>query len=493
MIRQTTMCHPYRRLSPWALLLSGSMLIQSPVFAAPSQEGRADAELRARLTEREQENRVEQPWTTQFLGHPLSATLQYQLAYDWIRPIRRDPAASREILTVLEQHAEPELFYTLGPQLSFLAQARVVREKATDVASRSYFERGELWLHTQPVLSFPVTFEIGRLDFEDDRRWWWDDDLDALRMTLKTSSFELAVALAQEISPTRSDRDFIEPEHEALRRWLVEASWDWRAGQSIQLFALWHDDRSRTPGLGELVAKEREDASDATLTWWGTRATGAWTWASSGSLRYWFDAAWVRGRERALGFAPASATQSIVNEQVQRDVRGSAFDVGATWIAPFDRDPRFTFGYARGSGDSSPGDGSDRAFRQTGLHSNAPGFGGVQSFRGYGVLLDPELSNLAIVTATAGLSLFEASSIDLVYHYYRQVQPADRLRGGRFNTVLNGMDRDLGHGLDLVLAVEEWRRLHFEISVSALRAGAAFGVQRGQWAWGAFAELRFAF
>ncbi len=484
------------RLWYWVLLFNGSLFIQPPALAAPAQEEPANTELRARLTEREQENRVEQPWTTQFLGHPLSATLQYELAVDWIRPIRRDTAASRETLVVMEQHAEPELFYTLGPRLSFLAQARVVREKAADVATRDFVERGEFWLYTQPIPRFPLTFEIGRIDFEDDRRWWWDQDLDALRITLTTPSFELMVAFAQERHPTRSDRDFIEPEHEALRRWFVETSWDWRVDQSIQFFALLHDDHSQTPGVGELVAKEREDVSDATLTWLGARATGARAWASAASLGYWADVAWVSGDERALGFVPASGTQSVVNEQVQLDIRGWAFDVGATWIAStaYDHyDPRFTLGYARGSGDSSPGDGSDRAFRQTGLHTNAPGFGGVQSFRGYGVLLDPELSNLAIVTAAAGISLFEASSLDLIYHYYRQVEPTETLRGARLSTALNGKDRDLGHGLDLVLAVEEWERLHFEISVSALRAGAAFGAQRGQWTWGAFAELRFAF
>ena len=526
MIVQSIMWYQYHRPRPWVLLLSSSLFIQSHAFAVLPQEESATTELRARLTEREQENRVKQPWTTQFLGHPLSATLQYELAYDWTRPSTRDNAAYRETRVIIEQHAEPEFFYTLGPQLSFLAQARVVREKATHVASRDFVERGEIWLYTQPMLSFPVTFEIGRLDFEDDRRWWWDEDLDALRVTLATRSFELMVAFAQERYPVRSDRDFIDPEHEALRRWFVETSWDLQADQSIQLFALLHDDHSPTPGIGEIVAKEREDASDANLNWLGLRATGARAWAPVGSLGYWIDTAWVSGNERALGFAPLSGTQSVVNEQVQRHIRGWAFDVGATWLASigndrqasprigevercreqapgwrkywncrsnFQFDPRFTLGYARGSGDPSPGDERDRAFRQTGLHSNAPGFGGVQSFRGYGVLLDPELSNLAIVTAGAGISLFEASSLDVVYHHYRQVQPADTLRGARLNTALNGMDRDLGHGLDLVVVVKEWERLHFEISASALRAGAAFGAQRGQWTFGAFTKLQFAF
>ena len=102
---QSIMWYQYHRPRPWVLLLSSSLFIQSHAFAALPQE---ESELRARLTEREQENRVKQPWTTQFLGHPLSATLQYELAYDWTRPSTRDNAAYRETRVIIEQHAEPE-------------------------------------------------------------------------------------------------------------------------------------------------------------------------------------------------------------------------------------------------------------------------------------------------------------------------------------------------------------------------------------------------
>ena len=74
MIVQSIMWYQYHRPRPWVLLLSSSLFIQSHAFAALPQEESATTELRARLTEREQENRVKQPWTTQFLGHPLSAT-----------------------------------------------------------------------------------------------------------------------------------------------------------------------------------------------------------------------------------------------------------------------------------------------------------------------------------------------------------------------------------------------------------------------------------
>ena len=485
-------CRP-RRL---ALLLSSACLIQSHGLVVASgepesAEARPVASLRARLTEREDEIRVPQPLTIDFLGYPLSATLQYELAFDWIRQITRDPPSRGKSQVLFEQEAKPELFFTLGPQLSFFAQARVGMERDFPSAtqqrkSRSFVERGEMWLYSEPIPgSASLNLAVGRLDFEDDRRWWWDEDLDALRITVAGESFELSIAAGRELYPTRSDRRFVAP--------IAEASWDWRADHSIQLFALFHDDRSRTPGIGEFVSREREDAADAKLTWLGARVTGAWTSKSAGVVGYWVDTAWVRGSERALDLAAVSTTQSVVNERVDRDVRGWAFDVGATWIAPLAFEPRFTLGYARGSGDTNRHDGRDRAFRQTGLQTNAPGFGGVQSFPGYGQLLDPELSNLSVATASAGISLFNASSLDLVYHQYRQLVPTDSLRNARLNASLTGRDRDLGHGIDVVLAVEEWGQLHFELAASAFRTGAAFGTQRVHWAFGAFTALRLAF
>ena len=110
-----------------------------------------------------------------------------------------------------------------------------------------------------------------------------------------------------------------------------------------------------------------------------------------------------------------------------------------------------------------------------GIQENEAGFGGVQRFAHYGVLLDPELSNLSIPTAGAGLSLLSSSSLDLVYHRYRLVEPAPFLRDARLEVALGGERRDLGHGVDLVLAIEEWERLEFELILSAFRAGERSG------------------
>ena len=256
------------RLRHLTLALSSAFFVHIPGHAgaasgaSDSAEARPVANLRARLTEREDEISVARPFTIDFLGYPLSATLQYELAFDWIRQITRDPPWGGKSRVLFEQEAKPELFYTLGPQLSLFAQARVGMEKdllsaTRQRGSRSFVERGEMWLYSETIPgSARLKLEIGRLDFEDDRRWWWDEDLDALRITVAGESFELALAVARELYPTRSDRRFVAPENEAVQRVIAEVSWDWRADHSIQLFALFHDDRSRTPGIGEFITRD---------------------------------------------------------------------------------------------------------------------------------------------------------------------------------------------------------------------------------------------
>jgi alginate production protein len=464
-----------------------------------SQDRPASESLRERLTEREDENRIEQPWTTDLFGHPLSATLQYEVSSDWVRQLSESDPPGGETRVLFEQLAEGEVFYSTGPGLSLLLQARAGMER--DLLSNTrrgvsdvFIERGEMWLHSEQAFGSQVVgFDIGRLDFEDDRRWWWDEDLDAVRVTAGGDSFELAVAVAKELGPTRSDRDFIEPDHEDVVRLIGEVSWDWRDNHSLQLFTLLQDDRSRTHNVGDLIDLEREDESDANLRWFGARAAGAWPLRSGGGIGYWFDAAWVNGDEYVLEFTTVSPRQREVEERERRSVRGWGFDVGATWLIPSEFEPRLTLGYARGSGDTDPDDAHDRSFRQTGLNANSPGFGGVQSFSGYGLMLDPDLSNIEILTAGAGVSLWQATSLDVVYHRYRQIEASDSLGDARLTASLTATDRDLGDGLDLVLAIEESDRIEFELWLSTFHAGDAFGALRGRWTFGGFAALRLAF
>jgi alginate production protein len=462
------------------------------------EEEEEDEGLRQRLTEREDKRRPLRPWRTKLAGRPLTIGGEYEIELGYLRRRVFGEDVEQPDRLLLEQGLELETFYSFGRPLSLFAQFKVAWEEdllpdTLDDVSGAFVEREEMWLYTEDVAGTNLNLELGRIDFEDDRRWWWDEELDGVRVEYEGEGFDVELALAQEVAPRRSDRDYIEPEHDGVLRFAGEASWDFRENHVLELFLLHQDDHSATEGPGKVVRREREDDSDAQLLWLGARLLGVFELRSRGFLGYWLDTGYVRGRERLVEFQEIAGDRSVVEDTLRREVRGWGLDAGASWILPVAYEPRIFAGYAFGSGDPSPETGSDRSYRQTDLQGNEAGFGGVERFPHYGVALDPELSNLHVLTVGAGLSLFRSSSLDLVYHYYRLVQPADSLRDANLEAELTGRDRDLGHGVDLVLALEEWERVEFELVATAFRAGRAFGAEQGRWSYGGLFAMRIAF
>jgi hypothetical protein len=175
-------------------------------------------------------------------------------------------------------------------------------------------------------------------------------------------------------------------------------------------------------------------------------------------IQYWFDFAFVTG--------------TVANQ----DLRGFGFDVGGTYIArKFSSRPYFTLGYAFGSGDKSPPSGRlDRNFRQSGFHSNTGKLGGVVNFEYYGVLLDPELSNLQIFTVGAGLRPWPKTSIDLVYHHYEQNIAARQFRQVEVSGTLDGKQTNLGDEIDVVIGIREFKQVRFRLRNGYFIPGPAF-------------------
>jgi hypothetical protein len=147
----------------------------------------------------------------------------------------------------------------------------------------------------------------------------------------------------------------------------------------------------------------REDESDGNLYWFGARAMGAIDRGSRGLFGYWLDTGFVYGRERLTEFEDGENGNSVVQDVSEHDVSGWAIDAGVDWFLPLRFEPRLYAGYAFGSG-SSANDGSktDHSYQQSDLQSNEAGLGGAERFSLYGVLLDPELSNLGVLTLGAG-------------------------------------------------------------------------------------------
>lgn len=495
----------YRLFSAW-ICLTGLFLFGIPPGVMSEQEfafilqpeEEEEQSPWERLTEREDEIQTEDPLVIAFLNRPLVLSGQYEAVVDYIDRLPVGTGSNSYGRLLFEQELEAEAFYAVTPaisaffQLRFAMEEDLLSETPEDVSDR-FIERGEMWVNWAGIAGSPVSLEVGRLDFEDDRLWWWDEDLDAARLIYEADLFEIALAVAEELAPARSDRSYIDPEHENLTRWIAEISLDWNDHHALQLFVLHQNDRSGTEAPGAVIASDREDESDAELTWLGVRAAGAFVFEGGTLLGYWADAGRVLGRETLLETEDVPPKYVEVDEVVRKDVSGWGVDTGLTLALPTAGEPRFTLGWAWGSGDRRTDSGTDSAYRQTGIHGNECAFGGVERFQIYGEILDPELSNISIVTAGLGFSLMESSSIDLVLHDYRLVQPAGELRDSRLDAELNESDLDLGSGVDLILGLEEWDAVQFRITASAFHTGKAFGVDRDQWIYSTLFEFRFAF
>ncbi len=174
-------------------------------------------------------------------------------------------------------------------------------------------------------------------------------------------------------------------------------------------------------------------------------------------LRHWLDVAYVHGSDGT------------------DDVAGFGLDVGGSYIFDAPLSPRLILGFAYGSGDADSDDGRDSNFRQTGLHDNDGRIGGVANLHFYGEAFRPELSNMEIYTAGVGFRPMPRTSVDILFHHYRQVEASDEVRDSDFDRDPLGNSKTLGSALDVIFAFREIPNLRFELVFGYFKPGSAYG------------------
>ena len=395
--------------------------------------------------------------------------------------------------TRVSQRLRADLFYRLTESTSiFLRGSGFYRSKWREFEDHPLglddgrnrergLARDETWVFVRDLADTPLSLQVGRQRFFEEREWWWDENLDAIRMHFDLPNLHVEVGVSRLLGRVSTDEPHIDPEEEDVVRLLARATWEWTDRNQLELFLLRQWDGSDDDPVGALVNPSREDESDASLLWVGASAGGRRKFDSSGAFNYWVDTALVDGRETFFDYTGTS-TNRRVDSRTRHGVHGWAVDAGVTWKTLLPGRPALTLGYAFGSGDRKGKNlarkddqkANDRSFRQTGLQDNNDRFRGVDRFRYYGELLDPELSNLHVGTAGLGLRFFEESSVELVYHFYRQDEPAKFLRDSEIRRQPAGRKRGIGQEIDLVIGIEEWKHVELEFILAAFRAGPAF-------------------
>lgn len=320
--------------------------------------------------------------------------------------------------------------------LGLRAQLDVKDEQGAATTRDDKLTLTEAWGWWRSPFGGGVDIQVGRQDFDEPREWIYDENLDAVRVHAKLpgSTLELSASTVLDDGSTRDE-------------------------ESVNLIAYFsNDDAKRHLAAWVVDRRDGTGVSDKPIHF-GVRALGDWL----PDQDLWVEAAALRGYDDT------------------QDLRGWGIDVGTTWSPPA-LDPAYLIvGWARGSGDDSPGDGVDESFRQTGFQDNNGKFGGVTSYRYYGELFDPELSNLDIATLGIGTRLGDRSSIDLVWHSYAQVEAATKLLDTGLKAKPDGVHRDLGDEIDLVFGTRRYEPWDVELVLGRFMPGDAFPGKDDAW------------
>ncbi len=278
-----------------------------------------------------------------------------------------------------------------------------------------------------------LSVQLGRQRFRDQREWWFDENLDTFHALYRFQRWGIDASISRQ---EFFERDVLNAETEAeINNYLFILHYAAGKKTDFSGYFLYRDD---------LTDRQRDKL------YVGLQSTGR-----IASINYWLDSALLLGRNQ------------------DKQYRAYAFDLGLKYQSKLTFSPSLAIGVALGSGDTDKGDNSDGTFRQTGLEDNNNKLNGVTRLKYYGELTEPELSNLWILTAGAGLKPSRKTSLEFIYHYYRQHHLDDNFRS-KITIDPNEKSTDLGHELDFVVGIREIDNLNIELIFGTFFPGSAF-------------------
>ncbi len=295
----------------------------------------------------------------------------------------------------------------------------------------------QAYLSVKDIGGLPVGVIVGKQRVRDPREFMFDEYLDAVRSYFYPSNFvAIEATLIGAVVPLK---ERLETWTDLLLQARLYVSQDLQA--RVYYLRRWDtDSRQRNPQYVGLSAD-----------------------GESKSLKGWFDLAMMTGEDKG---------------EQQRAV---AWDIGMALRGDRARQgPTLSLSLARGSGDSDPDDEFSNRFRQTGYQDNSRRHWGVTNFQSYGEVLDPELSNLYVLTIGVGVKPTNTISLDGIFHSYRLDQPTDELNNTDLLTpdaVLTGLHRDVGSELDIIFGARNiGGRLHATYKWGVFFPGPAFAM-----------------
>lgn len=374
-------------------------------------------------------------------------------------------------------------------------------------AEQSFLELRQLYLKKSNLFNVtPLSLQVGRQRVRETRAIWWNSDNDLVRLNYDSTLLSGFVAAGENMASYRTGEgtDFMEADEDRFRT-LGEVSWQYRYNHFLEGRFLYEDDHSGLEPVGSVVDANDRDNEDQNIAWVGVRAAGDVLKPVDmmGRLKYRADVIGAWGEEDLLTTAAGAPGTRTVTGSRTRDVRAWAFDGGITADPGAEGGVVLTAGYAFGSGDDNPADGTDGEFRQSDMQGSSSRVGlERQQQKNYGEVLRPELSNLHVLTVGAGYPVTDATDVGLTYFHYRLDENATGLRSSGISAPMNNTDKDVGQALDFAVNVDvddEFglknayaKDIDFRFVVGSFFPGDAYGAGDHE-AFRFFSELKFKF
>jgi len=327
----------------------------------------------------------------------------------------------------------------LGPRADLnarlgLSSVRFSEEELNNDDDEFSYELERLHFDFEP--NETLLLRVGRQGIDDPMETIVDQDLDGIRIRYRKDQleFELSHTRKDWFEASSTERD------DNVRNILGSFTYHGTKGSHWMPYVLHRS------------AEQFESNPTSEKTWFGLQGIIE---PINSPVRYWVHASGLMGTEQG-------ETEDI-------DLGGFLVDVGINWKLDIPLKPTLTLAATHASGGTR-----NKRFTQSGLQGNDFALNGYNSFRYRGEVLDPELTNIQILTFGIGARIAKDWEADFALHSYNQVEVEDRLRGSDIEFDPLGVDAELGFGADFVISFSPLKQLDLKGSTGAFSPGDAF-------------------
>ncbi len=367
--------------------------------------------------------------------------IEQSLSTDWNYNLDAD---DEEGVLKIEPGLSLEMEYEVNKNTFGFISLQSGRELKIDIEDdereRSYkstLEIEEAYIHLKGLSDaddIKSSLTIGRFNLNDNREWLYDKNLDGILVSFEFKEIDTEISLSINKEEIIGSDLIRHDDEDTVKNYFLIGEYEQSKELELTAYTIVRDDRH----------EKNENQIFYGLTTKGELADKQFS--------FWADFGWSRGKDD------------------EKKINGYGLDVGTTMFSHKAPGAYLTLAYAYGSGDGD----RDTDFRQTDLQGNSDKFGGVTSFKYYGEVFDPELSNLHIYTAGIGYRFNRSASVDLVYHHYQQDQASDKLRSSDLDSDPDGISKNIGSELDVVAGFSFAANIETELVLGYFQPGSAF-------------------